>query len=425
MSKYLAKMRPLAPIILAMTALAIIAGDQNYPVNWRFDARIPAAAHEPQPLFQSRFVSTASDQFVHAASISALPDRALLSAWFGGSREGGRDVSIYGANYDPTSQQWGANRVLASRESTEQALHRTIRKLGNPVVSQAPDGKLWLFYVSVSVGGWAGSAINASYSLDQGHSWSPPKRLITSPFANISTLVKGTPIYYQDGSIGLPVYHEFLGKFAEMLRLDSNGRVFDKIRISHGKHSLQPVIVPADSNRAQALMRYAGAAPKRMLLSTTENGGTSWPVPHKASVANPNSALTAVRLADGDILAVMNDLDDGRHRISLMLSEDQGETWRSLIRLDGQDQWQLLPEAQYLPQLEKDFYASMGSHDSAKWESYRANLDERVCEDGNCRLIYDYPYMIHAPDGHYQLVYTWNKSFIKHLSFNQAWLDTL
>ena len=45
---------------------------------------------------------------------------------------------------------------------TAQGVNRYIRKLGNPVVTRDAAGRIWLFYVSVSVGGWSGSAINAS-----------------------------------------------------------------------------------------------------------------------------------------------------------------------------------------------------------------------------------------------------------------------
>jgi hypothetical protein len=62
---------------------------------------------------------------------------------------------------------------------------------------------------------------------------------------------------------------------------------------------------------------------------------------------------------------------------------------------------------------------------ASSWQVFGAKLDDRVCEDDLCRFIYDYPFMLRADDGMFQLVYTWNKSFIKHLSFNQAWLDTL
>lgn len=423
MLNYLAKLTGALPLLVTAVALVLLWQAQRAPV-WSFAERqiaVPDAAAAPR--LSCDFASSAPDRFVHAASITALPDGRLLASWFGGSREGARDVKIYGAWFDPKRGGWGAEQVLVSRPGTEQAVQRTIRKLGNPVVSQAPDGKLWLFYVSVSIGGWAGSAINATYSVDGGNSWSTPRRLVTSPFLNISTLVKGTPVYYRDGSIGLPVYHEFLGKFAELLHLSATGEVMDKIRISHGKHSLQPVVVPRGERDATALMRYAGAPPKRMLASHSDDGGKHWPVPHATGLANPNSALTATRLADGSILGVMNDVDDGRHKLGLLRSTDEGEQWQLVERLEGYPAWEgkRIPPADYEPLLEQAFL-QCGEWDA--WQRYRQALDKRVCEDGSCRFIYDYPYMIQADDGEFHLVYTWNKSYIKHLRFNQAWLDT-
>ncbi len=418
----------LLPLLLLVPALAIIWLQRPDATDWRLQlANHSDADLGETPVFRSDFASAATDLFVHAASVTELTDGRLLTVWFGGSREGASDVNIYGAYFDPATQQWGENQVLASRSSTHQATGRTIRKLGNPVVSQAPDGKLWLFYVSVSVGGWAGSAINASYSTDGGANWTTPARLITSPFANISTLVKGAPVYYRDGSMGLPVYHEFLGKFAELLRLDAEGRVFDKVRISHGTHSLQPVVVAATEDQAVALMRYAGSAPKRALLSRTVDGGQSWPEPHKSQQANPNSALTALRLDDGSLLAAMNDLEDGRHRLGLLRSIDEGESWKLLARLEGDElsDGAKLPRTEYTPMIAKDFIDSGGPASDARWQSYSQRLDKRICDDDMCRFVYDYPFMIRGQDGVFHLVYTWNKSFIKHLQFNQAWLETL
>ncbi len=157
------------------------------------------------------------DDYVHAAALTQLSEDTLLSVWFAGSREGAADVQIRGAHFDVSEETWQDEFVLATRESTQQGLSRYVRKLGNPVVALAPDQRLWLFYVSVSIGGWGGSAINAMHSEDMGETWSEPRRLVTSPFFNISTLVRGAPVFHDDGSIGLPVYHEFIGKFAEYL----------------------------------------------------------------------------------------------------------------------------------------------------------------------------------------------------------------
>ncbi|MGH8404678.1 MAG: exo-alpha-sialidase, partial [Pseudomonas sp.] len=228
---------------------------------------------EAAPQYSSRFVSSQLNDFVHSSSVTALPGGDLMAVWFAGSREGAADVQVRTARFDAKSAEWGPEHVLATRESTRDGTHRYIRKLGNPVIALAPDNRLWMFYVSVSVGGWATSAINVMVSDDLGTNWSAPRQLITSPFFNISTLVRAAPVFHADGSIGVPVYHEFMGKFAEYLYLSPDGAVVDKFRISRGKNSLQPTIVPQDGQRAIAMLRYAGETHHRVLASRTEDAG--------------------------------------------------------------------------------------------------------------------------------------------------------
>ena len=40
-----------------------------------------------------------------------------------------------------------------------------------------------------------------------------------------------------------------------------------------------------------------------------------------------------------------------------------------------------------------------------------------------CGFEFSYPYLIQARNGDFHLVYTWNRSFIKHVRFTPAWLD--
>lgn len=206
-----------------------------------------------------------------AASLVELGDGRIRAFWFAGSREGAKDVEIISAIFDPDKNLWGAEQSIVTREDTQYSLLRYVKKLGNPVAHRAPDGTLWLFYVTVSLGGWAGSSITAITSTDDGSTWSPARRLITSPFMNISTLVKGTPILYDDGSTGLPVHHEFIGKFGELLRISNEGEIIDKQRLSSGRSSLQPVVLIKTPQQAQALMRYAGASPMRVIATTTND----------------------------------------------------------------------------------------------------------------------------------------------------------
>lgn len=377
------------------------------------------------PFYRSRFASSDLDEFVHASSVTSLPSGGLMSVWFAGSRESAADVQIRASRYDAITQEWGPELILATRESTSSAIQKYIRKLGNPVIALAPDNRLWLFYVSVSIGGWAGSAINAMYSDDFGDSWSSPKQLVTTPFLNISTLVRNAPVFHRDGTIGLPVYHEFLGKFAEYLYISPDGEVLDKSRISKGKYSLQPTVVPTSEYGALVLLRYAGETHHKVLASRTEDAGQSWSDPYPIEPSNPNSSLAAIATPNDGLLVALNDLEDGRFRLRLMGTDEGLSFWKPVIDLDESPDplgHPFSPEV-YREIIGDKFQLSSGPRRQALLGEFLENLDQRVCSIHGCDFEYEYPYFIKSPDGIYHLVYSWNNTFIKHVSFNDSWLE--
>jgi predicted neuraminidase len=348
----------------------------------------PPAAAAPsikaEPYYRSQLLPNSTAPSVHSATAAEIAGGKLRAFWYGGSREGARDVAIYTSVYSPAAETWSPERAVFTRASAQRELRRYLRKLGNPVVGRDRGGRLWLYFVSVSVGGWAGSAINAAHSEDDGETWSPPRRLVSSPFFNISTLVKGVPFLFGDGSIGLPAYHEFVGKFGELLRLDAGGRVIAKTRLSWGQSSLQPVIVPKSENEAVAFMRYSGEPPNRILVVRTEDGGAHWDSPVKTALPNPNAAVGSVLLEDGLLLLAFNDSQENREDISLAVSRDFGNTWKVVRKLEGDSAEPKAPVAEY-----------------------------------------SYPWIMQDRAGNVHLLYTWGRTRIKHVEFNRPWLERL
>jgi len=368
---------------------------------------------------ESRVINDDSVSLVHAPSIAQLNSGGLIATWWGGSREGGKDVKVFTSFFNPDSLSWEKPIAILSAKKTQIQTHRYIRKLGNTVITQDAKGTLHLFYVSVSFGGWAASAINWSTSLDDGQTWSTSKRLITSPFLNISTLVKGTPIFYEDGSIGLPVYHEFAGKFGELLRVSATGEVITKIRMSKGKHSLQPVIHISSPTNAMALMRYAGPpdenGDKRVLQTTTQDAGAHWSKPTFININNPNSAVALAHHNSLGRIGVFNDINSDRYRLKLY-KDNPDNQWSSVHSFeDKTSQAQQTTLDDYKKILEND--VSQCKATAEKKASMVSRAIENMCENNQCEFQYDYPYLIQDNHNQYHLVYTWNKSAIKHVSF--------
>ena len=394
--------------------------------------RPPVALFQPQafavpamdaPTIQTRFVSSSPGPHRHAPSLVELSDGRIRAFWFSGSREGAPDVEIRSAVFDPLGDRWGAEQTVIDRASTQRALLRYVKKLGNPVAERAADGTLHLYYVTVSLGGWSGSSITTISSSDDGETWGPARRLITSPFLNISTLVKGTPFHYADGTIGLPVYHELTGKFGELLRLDAAGAVLDKQRLSDGRKSLQPVVLVRDGERAQVLMRQVGGGPKRLISTATEDAGRHWISPVNTPLDNPNSAVSGVVLPGGSLLAVVNNIDWNRDALSLVASSDGGASWRTIYTLEDQraSRERFLHPAGYADGVKAQALATDASLPDAA--AFAESSSQHMCFGQYCSFEFSYPYLILTARGDAHLVYTWNRSFIKHIEFSRAWIE--
>jgi predicted neuraminidase len=273
-----------------------------------------------------------------------------------------------------------------------EGLQRHVRKIGNPV-AMYHDEKIWLFFVTVSAGGWSGSSINLIQSADQGQTWSAPRRLVTSPFLNLSTLVKGGGVALADGGIVLPVYHQMLGKFSELLRLDSEGQLVEKYRISHGKAAIQPIAIPLDEQTALIFMRNAtDDESSAVLASLCRQGGTRCEPLHATNLPNPNAAVSTVSHdRPRELLKVFNNDSASRDDLTLAYTPEYVE--------NGGDAWTIL-------------------HHFEK-------VDRSRPEEGIGHNPYSYPFLVKTRAGDFHLVYTWRKTHIKYVRFNRAALDQM
>jgi predicted neuraminidase len=408
------------------------------PLEWQFQSippEAPAAETSDQPAFTEipnqnspraikRFIPNDDLHSVHAGSIVALPDRSLLAFWYGGTREGHRDVSIQTSRFEPESAAWSPNETLVTVAQTQAAENRYIKKLGNPVALLDGEQTLWVFYVSVSVGGWSGASVNFITSTDLGRTWSEPRKVVSSPFFNMCTQVKSRPFLFADGTIGLPVHHEMGLNFSSILRLDRDGNPLAKKRLSAGKTTMQPMPLIIDEENALVLMRYhAEAKPVTAPMTRSSDGGLNWTPLEPSTLVNHDSAITGLALSDGTLLVACNDLTSGRYRLSLLVSKDGGASWLHVYYVE------------YEPKFESGSMTQMEYQD---W--FRRLLDEPVREPvddpdalaqraannndcaAGCAPEFAYPFIIRR-GAEFHLLYTWNRAMISEFEFNQAWLE--
>ena len=125
------------------------------------------------------------------------------------------------------------------------------------------------------------------------------------------------------------------------------------------------------------------APPGQVLLQRIPNGGKHWTSPRSTALPNPNAAVSALRLADGNILIAYNDSARTRDNMALSVSADGGENW----------------------------------HTPCVLERFGADSTARQTRE------LSYPYMIQTAEGEIHLVYTWHRSRLKHIWFDRLGLD--
>lgn len=402
--------RKSAPALLSGLILSLALLGWN---AWQPSPAAPARIHLPTTLTQAKLelpdwqasLLPQAAPSAHAASLAQLPDGQLLAAWFAGSREGADDVAIYLSRRTPDGN-WSPPAVIASRADTARQLRRHLRKLGNPVLHVDGRGRLHLYFVSVSLGGWAGSSINHKFSDDGGTSWSPAHKLTTSPFLNISTLVRTPGLELDDGGLGLPAYHEFIKKQGEWLRLDPAGRLVDKVRLPHPRAALQPAVVALGPQQLLALLRDAGPGPGHILAASSADGGQHWSASVSLPLHNPNASVALLRLQDssagpGPLLLAYNPGPD-RDRLDLALSHNGGQSWQPLGPVEA------IPRLPSHPGGVADTVAAAAAQAKRQAQGFPE---------------FSYPSLLEGVDGRLHLVYTWRREGIRHFSFNRAWLE--
>lgn len=332
---------------------------------------VPSLQSETDHLEVHRLIAPTAS--AHSATLAQLPDGTLLAFWFAGSREGAGDVGVWSARYSGSpAGQWSTPERLATPAQTAKDERRYIKKLGNPVAVVDRQGRINLYYVSVSLGGWSLSSLNRMQSPDGGYHWLPAQKLVTSPFLNISTLVRTPAVPLVDGGYLLPVYHELFRKNSELLQFDAENRLLRKIRMNAAGENLQPAITATGVSAAIALLRNSASG--HLLYQKTYDGGLHWDQPAALDVLNPDASVALARLMDGRLLLAFNPTSEGRGQLVLAVSVD-----------------------------------------GVRWNILRTVENEQDAE-------FSYPTLLVHGDS-IDLVYTWHRKEIRHMRFNTAWLE--
>ena len=327
-----------------------------------------AASLEEQPGYVSHefIYENAPFPSCHASTIAETP-AGLVTAWFGGTHEKHDDVGIWIARH--VDGKWTAPVEVANGVQSAEKRYPT----WNPVLYQAPDGPLLLFYkVGPDPREWWGMLIT---SADNGQTWSEPQKLpdgILGPIKNKPVrLANGDllcPTSVEDKSLGYDVWQAYMERTPDL------GKTWSRtphMNTGIDFSAIQPSILIHSDTKLQALGRSRQG---RIWESWSEDAGKTWSHLMALELPNPNSGTDAVTLADGRHVLIYNHVRKGRSPLNLAVSED-GKTWQAALVFEDQP--------------------------------------------GE----YSYPAIIQSADGMVHATYTWKRELVKHVVVDPAKLS--
>ena len=270
----------------------------------------------------------------HASALAAWPDGELQAYWWAGTRESAPDVAIYASSWK--SEQWSATRRVFTRKELSVQLGFGVRRLGNPSVWRAADGRLHLYVVATGLGGWAASRVVHLVSDDRGERFVARRTLPLSPWLNTSVLVRTQALGLADGGWLLPAYFELGNKYPMLIAFDAQGVPQWMRRIGRSVSSLQPALIALGPNQLRAWMRDNGKSGKVQQASSSD-GGLTWQDDPATTLTNHDSSIAALGLAQGGFVLAHNDQagaggarDTPRQWLRLSTSVD-GASWRGSL----------------------------------------------------------------------------------------------
>jgi predicted neuraminidase len=314
--------------------------------------------------FQSEPVFPPQSKHVHGSSIVELPNGDLLCCWFEGSGErSANDVMIKGARLKKGGNQWSETFVMADTPNNPDC---------NPLLFLDGKNHLHLVWIVVVANKWESSIlktrISTNYLNDGAPEWNWQDIILLKPgeefadklcsgFKELETpdlawggyapkyeammceaakdatkretgwMSRIKPLILPEGRILLPLYSDGFNLSLMAISDDDGDNWIPSFPVV-GRGNIQPALVRKKDGSLVAYMRDNGDFPGRIMKSTSSDNGYTWSIVNKTSLPNPGSSVDAISLADGSWILVYNDLEQGRNRLAVSLSEDEGETWK-------------------------------------------------------------------------------------------------
>ena len=291
-------MKVLIIIIMSMCLMTAVVADEDIQIRRVFGPEDPGGKYK------------------HPSSITQLDNGDFYLVFYSGGGEYATDTAVHGARLKKGETEWSTPKPIADTP---------YRSEGNAVIWQAPDGLVWLFYLS-----------------RYGETWSDPFMLSFEQ----GMMVRAHPIVLNNGDYLLPIYHE-TGHDTELVGPDSTSLFLrynpkqpewkktnpwtETNRVRSRIGNIQPAAVQLTDDYLVSYSRRGGGYDPRkdgfLVRSESHDGGYTWSPGEDSQFPNPNAAADFIKLRNGHLLLVYNDSFSGRTPLTAAISTDNDKTY--------------------------------------------------------------------------------------------------
>lgn len=305
-------------------------------------------------------------QACHASTLVGLSSGELLVSFFAGTKEAAKDVCIWLTA--KKGGRWTKPFIIANG-----IVNDTLRyPCWNPVLFQAKEGTLFLFYkIGPSPRKWWGMVRTSN---DEGRTWTRPQKLP----AGILGPIKNKPVQLADGTILSPSSVETEAAWKVYMERSANGgRTWSRVPVDTASafRVIQPSILQHADKSVQIVCR---SDQDRVVTAWSYNKGKTWTGFAKLDLPNPNSGIDAVTLKNKGQMIVYNPTVRGK------------DWWNNRGKLNV-----------------------AVSVDGIKWK------DVAVLENGSSEE-YSYPAIVQTKDGRVHITYTYDRKNIRHVVLEES-----
>ncbi|MBQ7837389.1 MAG: exo-alpha-sialidase [Clostridia bacterium] len=274
----------------------------------------------------------------HASTILPLPDGSVITAWFGGVKEGTKDVDIWYCKRDENG--WGTPKSLSYNKNIPH---------WNPVLFLRENGDILLYFkVGKRIPTWR---TFVSVSTDGGETFGTPYELVEGDRSGGRGPVKNKCLRLSDGRILAPASSEIKGwncfvdtsfddgltwKKGAKIKTEQTAPILNSLNkfTSNLIPMIQPTLWESEPGKVHMLTRTAVG---RAYRSDSDDYGQTWCQAYPTDLPNNNSGLDVVKTPDGCLYLISNPVSENwgeRSPLTLQKSSDNGATWETVLVLE-------------------------------------------------------------------------------------------